>query len=312
MLAESVDLLFSLPFWVATLRIATPLILGTLGVLLCERAGVLNLGIEGIMVAGAFAGWVAVYQGASLWAGVGVAALVGAVFGLLHGFLTVTLSLSQHVSGLGITLFATSLSSYAYRVSFPSVQSPPTIEPFAPMEGLPLPVLDQQTALTLLALLLVPILGYVLNRTPAGLAVRMVGENPAAAEGQGISVAAVRIGAVAAGSALMGVAGAFLTLAAFNAFYFNMVNGRGWICIALVVFASWRPGKALLGALLFAMFDALQLRLQQSGGGLFGVTLPYQVYLMLPYLLSIAALVLVARRAAYPQALMKPYRRGER
>ncbi|MET0544008.1 MAG: ABC transporter permease, partial [Variovorax sp.] len=137
-------------------------------------------------------------------------------------------------------------------------------------------------------------------------------ENPAAAEGQGIDVAAVRIGAIAAGSALMGVAGAFLTLAAFNAFYFNMVNGRGWICVALVVFASWRPGKALLGALLFAVFDALQLRLQQAGTGLFGIAVPYQVYLMLPYLLSIAALVLVARRAAYPQALMKPYRKGER
>ena len=313
MLAETVDLLLSLPFWVAVLRIATPLILGTLGVLLCERAGVLNLGIEGIMVAGAFAGWFTVYQGGSLWLGVGVAALVGAAFGLLHGFLSVTLALSQHVSGLGITLFATSLSSYAYRVSFPKVDSPPTISAFAPMaDWLPIPVLGAQTPLTLLALLLVPLLGYVLHRTPLGLAVRMVGENPAAAEGQGIDVAAVRIGAVAAGSALMGVAGAFLTLAAFNAFYFNMVNGRGWVCVALVVFASWRPGKALLGALLFALFDALQLRLQQSGSGLFGVAVPYQIYLMLPYLLSIAALVLVARRAAYPQALMKPYRKGER
>ena len=313
MLAETVDLLLSLPFWVAVLRIATPLILGTLGVLLCERAGVLNLGIEGIMVAGAFAGWFTVYQGGSLWLGVGVAALVGAAFGLLHGFLSVTLALSQHVSGLGITLFATSLASYAYRVSFPKVDSPPTISAFAPMaDWLPIPVLGAQTPLTLLALLLVPLLGYVLHRTPLGLAVRMVGENPAAAEGQGIDVAAVRIGAVAAGSALVGVAGAFLTLAAFNAFYFNMVNGRGWVCVALVVFASWRPGKALLGALLFALFDALQLRLQQSGSGLFGVAVPYQIYLMLPYLLSIAALVLVARRAAYPQALMKPYRKGER
>jgi len=173
-------------------------------------------------------------------------------------------------------------------------------------------VLNAQTPLTLLALLLVPTIGYVLYRTPIGLAVRMVGENPAAAEGQGISVAATRIGAVVAGSALMGVAGSFLTLAAFNAFYFNMVNGRGWVCVALVVFASWRPGKALLGAVLFALFDALQLRLQQSGSGLFGVAVPYQVYLMLPYILSIAALVLVARRAAYPQALMKPYRKGER
>jgi general nucleoside transport system permease protein len=106
----------------------------------------------------------------------------------------------------------------------------------------------------------------------------------------------------------MGVAGSFLTLAAFNAFFFNMVNGRGWICVALVVFASWRPGKALLGALLFAFFDALQLRLQQSGTAV----LPYQLYLMLPYLLSILALVLVARKAVYPQALMRPYRKGER
>ena len=108
------------------------------------------------------------------------------------------------------------------------------------------------------------------------------------------------------------MAGAFLTLAAFNAFYFNMVNGRGWICVALVVFASWRPGKALLGALLFALFDALQLRLQQAGAEVLGVALPYQIYLMLPYVLSIVALVVMARRAQVPQALMKPYRAGER
>jgi simple sugar transport system permease protein len=311
-MAETLDLVLAAPFWVAVLRIATPLILGTLGVLLCERAGVLNLGIEGIMVAGAFAGWLAVYLGAGLWVGVLVAALVGAALGLLHGLLTVVLSLSQHVSGLGITLLATSVASYAYRVSFPKVESPPTIEPFAPVAWLPVPVLNAQTPLTLLALMLVPAIAYALYRTPLGLAVRMVGENPAAAEGQGLSVAGVRIGAIAAGSALMGIAGSFLTLAAFNAFYFNMVNGRGWVCVALVVFASWRPGKALLGALLFAFFDALQLRLQQAGGGVFGIELPYQFYLMLPYAMAIVALVLVARRAAYPQALMKPYRKGER
>ena len=312
MLGETIDLLTTVPFWVAVLRIATPLILGTLGVLLCERAGVLNLGIEGIMVAGAFTGWLTVYQGGGLWLGVGVAAATGALLGLLHGWLTVSLALSQHVTGLGITLFATSLASYAYRVSFPKVDSPPTIQPFAEMAALPIPVLNAQTPLTLLALLLVPAIGYGLYRTPLGLALRMVGENPAAAEGQGLSVARLRIAAIMAGSALMGVAGAFLTLAAFNAFYFNMVNGRGWVCVALVVFASWRPGKALLGALLFGVFDALQLRLQQSGAGLFGLSVPYQVYLMLPYILSIAALVVMARRAAYPQALMKPYRKGER
>lgn len=305
---EIADILSNQAFWVAVLRIATPLVFGTLGVLLCERAGVLNLGIEGIMVAGAFTGWLAVYAGAPLWAGVAVAALTGAVFGLLHALLTVGLALSQHVSGLGITLLATALSYYGYRVSFPKVNTPPTVTPFAPMEWLPIPVLDAQTPLTLLALLLVPLLAYLLYRTPLGLAVRMVGENPQAGEGQGVSVAAARTGAIVAGSALMGVAGSFLTLSAFNAFFFNMVNGRGWICVALVVFASWRPGKALLGALLFAFFDALQLRLQQSGDAL----LPYQLYLMLPYVLSIVALVLVARKAGYPQALMKPYRKGER
>ncbi len=302
------DILANPAFWVAVLRIATPLILGTLGVLLCERAGVLNLGIEGIMVAGAFTGWLAVYAGAPLWLGVAAAAATGALLGLLHAFLTVGMALSQHVSGLGITLLATALSSYGYRVSFPKVNTPPTITPFAEMQWLGLPVLSQQTALTLFALLAVPVVGYILYRTPLGLAVRMVGENPQAAEGQGVSVAAVRTGAIVAGSALMGVAGSFLTLSAFNAFFFNMVNGRGWICVALVVFASWRPGKALLGALLFAFFDALQLRLQQSGGSV----LPYQLYLMLPYVLSIVALVLVARKASYPQALMKPYRKGER
>ena len=162
--------------------------------------------------------------------------------------------------------------------------------------------------MTLLALVAVPAIAWVLYRTPVGLAVRAVGENPAAAEGQGLNVNAVRTGAIVAGSALMGVGGAFLTLSAFNAFFFNMINGRGWICVALVVFASWRPGKALAGALLFAFFDAMQLRLQQGGSE----GIPYQVYLMLPYVLSILALVLVARRATYPQALMKPYRKGER
>jgi simple sugar transport system permease protein len=309
---ETLSLLLEAPFWVSVLRIATPLILGTLGVLLCERAGVLNLGIEGILVAGAFVGWLVVYQGAGLWVGVAAAAGVGAMFGLLHGLLTVNLALSQHVSGLGITLLATSLASYGYRVSFPKVDTPPTIEPFAPMAWLPIPVLDAQTPLTLLALLAVPALAFVLMRTPLGLALRMVGENPAAAEGQGLSVAGLRIGALMAGSALMGIAGAFLTLSAFNAFYFNMVNGRGWVCVALVVFASWRPGMALVGALLFAFFDALQLRLQQAGGGVFGLDLPYQVFLMLPYAMAIVALILVARRARYPQALMKPYRKGER
>ena len=118
---------------------------------------------------------------------------------------------------------------------------------------------------------------------------------------------ALRIGAVVAGSAVMALGGAFLTMSAFNAFFFEMTNGRGWICIALTVFASWKPGRALVGALLFGAFDAVQLRLQHEVAGV-----PGQVFLMLPYLLSIAALVLVARRADYPKALMLPYFKGTR
>ena len=314
MLAEALQLLLSDPFWIAVLRIATPLIIGTLGVLLCERAGVLNLGIEGIMVAGAYTGWLAVYLGAPLWIGVLAAMATGALFGLLHGVLTVPLALSQHVAGLGITLLATSLSYFAYRVTFPKVTTPPTIQPFqavgaGAMDGIPvLSVFAASTPLTWLAFALVALVAWVLYRTPVGLAIRMVGENPQAAESQGINVTAVRMGSIVAGSALMGLAGSFLTLSAFNAFFFNMINGRGWICVALVVFASWRPGKALLGAILFAVFDAMQLRLQQVPGNV----LPYQLWLMAPYLLSIAALILVARKASYPQALMVPYRKGER
>ncbi len=310
---DAVEVFFTASLWAAAIRIASPLIFGTLGELICERAGVLNLGIEGIMTAGAFAGWVAVYFGASLWFGVLVAALTGAVLGLLLGFLTVPLGLSQHVTGLGVTLLATSLSYYIYRVTFPKVTSPPKIEPFQPfpIPGLSnIPVLGealfQQTPLTYLAFALTALVGWFLYRTPAGLAVRTVGENPAAAEAQGISVTATRMAAVAAGSALMGIGGSFVTLSAFNSFFFDMINGRGWICIALVVFGSWRPGKALLGALLFGLFDAYQLRLQQWAGAI----VPYQLFLMLPYALSIVALIVMSRRVAYPRALMVPYRKG--
>ncbi|HKP23487.1 MAG TPA: ABC transporter permease [Dongiaceae bacterium] len=312
---DAIGIVFEASLWAAAIRIASPLIFATLGELICERAGVLNLGIEGIMTVGAFAGWVSVYNGADLWTGVAIAALAGAAFGVLHGLLTVPLGLSQHVTGIGITLLATSLTYYAYRIAFPSVTSPPKIETFAPLAipGLSqIPILGDalfnQTPLTYLAFISVIVVAYVLYRTPIGLAVRTVGENPAAVEAQGIDVTLLRIGAVAVGSAFMALGGAFLTMSAFNSFYFDMVNGRGWICIALVVFGSWRPGKALLGAILFAAFDAYQLRLQQ----LAGAYLPYQVFLMLPYILSILALIAMSRRAGYPRALMIPYRKGER
>jgi general nucleoside transport system permease protein len=312
---EAFEILFTASLWAAAVRIASPLIFGTLGELICERAGVLNLGIEGIMTAGAFSGWLAVYLGGDLWLGVAVAALVGACLGLLHGFMVVPLGLSQHVIGIGITLLATALSYYFYRIAFPEVTSPPKIEPFAvfPVPGLadlPIvgPALFQQTPLTYFAFVAVILVAWFLYRTPAGLAVRTVGENPAAAEAQGINVVTVRILAVMAGSAFMGVGGSFITLSAFNSFFFEMTNGRGWICIALVVFAGWQPGKALLGAILFGLFDAYQLRLQQLAGAF----LPYQVFLMLPFVLSIIALIVMSRRVAYPRALMVPYRKGER
>ncbi len=309
------DILFTVGLWSSVLRIATPLIFGTLGALLCERAGVLNLGIEGIMTFGAMIGWLAVFQGADLWVGLLVAALAGALFGLLHAGLTVTLGLSQHVTGLGITLFASSFSYYIFRIAIPAQNTPPTVEPFQPLDipvlsDLPFvgPALFSQTAPTYLAIGIAIFLAYFLARTPMGLAVRITGENPHAAEAQGVDPIRVRYGAVMAGSALMAVGGAFLTLSAFNSFFPTMMQGRGWICIALVVFSTWKPGRAIMGALLFALFDAYQLRLQN----VLGQVVPYQIFLMMPYLLSILALVIMSRSARVPQALMQPYRKGER
>ena len=312
---DILQILLTESFWTATLRIATPLIFGVLGALICEKSGVLNLGIEGIFVAGAMAGWMAVWFGFTLWAGLLVAVIVGAVFGLIHAILTVPLGLSQHVSGLGVTLLATSVSYFTYRTALPKVSSPPKIEPFQPLDipilsELPFigPILSQQTAMTWLAIFMVGLVWWVLNRTPLGLSVRAVGDNPDAVDAQGLSVYGLRIGAVIVGSSIMALGGAFLTMSAFDSFFFGMVNGRGWICIALVIFASWRPGKALLGAILFGAFDAFQVRLQTEVGAF----LPSQVFLMAPYVLSLIALVIVARKAEYPRALLKPWFKGAR
>ncbi|MFD1881760.1 ABC transporter permease [Paracoccus pacificus] len=310
------DILITTSFWVAMIRIASPLIFATLGELICERAGVLNLGIEGIMVAGAFTGWFTVYLGGDLWLGVLVAMLTGMAFGVIHATLTVPFGLSQHVVGLGVTMLASASAYFTYRLALPQVTDPPRIVPFQPwpvpgLSEIPLigPALFQQTPLTYLAYGAAILVALVLYRTPMGLAVRAAGENPQAVAAQGLSVTAVRMGAVIVGSGLMGIGGAFLTLSAFSSFFFEMVNGRGWICIALVVFGAWNAGKAVLGAILFAAFDALQIRLQQTP---LGAQVPYQVFLMLPYVLSIAALVAMSRRASVPAALMTPFNRGER
>lgn len=312
---ELLELLLTTGFWAAVVRIASPLIFATLGELICERAGVLNLGIEGIMTIGAMAGWMWVYQGGDLWGGVLFAACVGMLFGLLHSGLVVYLGLSQHVSGIGITLLASSLSYFIYKMLIIESTAPPKIDAFTPV-SIPLlssiPIFGEaffnQTPMTYLAYALVPITIYVLYRMPIGLAIRMAGENPVANEAQGIDVLLLRTGAVMVGSALMAVGGAFLTMSAFDAFYFGMINGRGWISVALVIFASWRPGKAFLGALLFAIFEAMQLRAQLIGAAV----IPYQFFSMMPYLLSIAAMMIMARRASYPKALLIPFRRGDR
>ena len=312
---DILEIFVSLGFWAALVRMATPLIFGTLGELICERAGVLNLGIEGIMTMGAMVAWMWVYQGGDLWTAVLVAAVFGALFGLLHSGFSVYLGVSQHVTGIGITLLASALSYFAFRMLLPDVTTPPKIDPFKPypipgLSDLPFlgEVLFTQSPLTYLAFLLVPVVGYGLYRTPLGLALRMVGENPMAVEAQGIDVHRLRTAAVMLGSAFMAVGGAFLTISVFDAFYIGMINGRGWICVALVIFASWRPGKALLGALLFAAFEALQIRVQQSASAI----IPYQFFLMMPYVLSILAMIVMSRRAAYPKALLVPFRKGER
>jgi simple sugar transport system permease protein len=315
MIIDFFEILLNAGFWAATIRIACPLIFATLGELICERAGVLNLGIEGIMTAGAMVGWTAVYLGADLTTGILYAALVGALFGLLHANFTVHLGASQHVTGIGITLLASSLSYFAFRLILPSSTTPPKIEAFQPLQipllsDLPFfgPALFQHTTFTYLAFLSVPLTMWLINKSPFGLAIKMAGENPMALEAQGINVLTIRTLAVMIGSAFMAVGGAYLTMSAFNAFYFGMINGRGWIAIALVIFASWKPKQALLGALLFAGLDAYQVRAQQLAGAF----IPYQFFLMLPYVLSIFAMVIAAKKTRYPKALLIPFRRGER
>ncbi len=297
------------------MRVATPLLLATIGEMFTERAGVLNLGIEGIMLFGAMVGFSAAYFSGELWLGIAAAAAAGALFGLLMGLLTVTLGLSQHVSGLGVTLLCTGLSFYGYRLVFGEPSQPPNVAGF-PREPIPWladvpflgPVLFDQVILVYIAFILVPVAAVLLYRTPWGLGLRTVGENPHAAASAGVSVAGMRYQALMISGALMGVGGAYLVLAQFNAFTFGVISGRGWVCIALVVLGRWDPWRVMVAALLFGAVDALQLRLQSSGA----IDVPYQVFLMLPFVATILAMAVVARKAHAPAALLVPYRREER
>jgi general nucleoside transport system permease protein len=293
----------------AMLRVATPLLYAALGETITERAGVLNLGIEGTMLIGAFAGFVAAALTMSLWIGLLAAMLVGMLCGLLMALLTVTFGLNQHVSGLGMTLLATGMALFAFRLMYGTSGVQARIDPFQQIEPPtllgPLAELFHQYLLTYLGFGLVPLIWWVLYRTRFGLKLRAVGENPEAADMAGVNVFRFRYIALIAGGALMGIAGAFLSLAQLGAFTFGIIAGRGWVAVALVIFGNWNPIKVFAGALLFGMVQAIQLRLQAEGIRV----VPYEVLLALPYLVTIAALVIASRNASYPAALLKPYRR---
>ena len=302
-------------FFAAAVRLAVPLLLGTLGELFAERSGVLNLGVEGIMLLSSMVAFTVAYYSGSPWLAVLAAVVAGMAMGLLMAFLCVTLGLDQTVAGIGVTMTATGLAYFAYRLIFGEVSIPPSVEPFhtVPLPGLSAipflgPVLFDQFALTYVAYLLVPLAAFVLFQTPAGLALRTVGENPYAAASAGIGVHATRRRALLASGAFMGLAGAYLNLAAFSSFSFGIVSGRGWICLALVVLGRWQPWTCAAAALLFGAVDAFQLRLQSGGA----IHIPYQLLLMLPYLATLIAMTLSARNAHAPAALMKPFRSEER
>jgi len=293
---------------------ATPIIFATLGEILAERSGVLNLGIEGIMLMGAMTGFLVTFSSGSVWTGVLAAAMVGMLLGLLMAVLAVNLGLSQHVSGLGITLFATGLAMFVYRLHFGSPTVPPTIEPFKQvtvplLAKIPIigPGLFTQYSLTYIAWLLIPAMSILLYKTRLGLKIRTVGENPVVADTVGVNVTLTRTLCLVFGGALMGIGGAFLTLAHQNMFLIDVIGGRGWVAIAMVIFGNWDPLKGALGALIFGFLDGLQLRLQGMG-----IAISFHLFLMIPYLLTIIALISVSRKASVPAGLLRPYRREEK
>jgi len=289
----------------ATLTIATPLVFGALGAILGERAGVLNLGIEGTMYAGAFVGFFAADRSGSAWVGLGAAIVAGAGAGALMGLLTVSIGVNQHVAGIGTTLGLVAACDYTNRVLYSSgtqVRVPKFTRLLADID------IVGQYALTWIALLvLAPFVWWVMRDTGAGLRLRAVGENPEAADVAGISVATTRYVALICGGMLMAIGGAFLTLALLGSFTIDIVSGRGWVCIALVIFGRWGVWPTVAGALLFGVADALQLQLAITPE--FG-DVPNELLIAVPYLVVIAALVIWGRGIRYPGAYLRPYRRA--
>ena len=294
----------------AAIRLATPFLFASIGEMLAQRSGVLNLGVDGIMLVGAFSAFYATLMTGNLWLGVVLALLVGLAMGLLMSVISVTLKAEQGISGIGLSLFGLGLSSLLFKVL---VGTPKTVDGFPPIHipivgDIPIvgEILFRQSLPVYVAFSLVPLSWYFLERTTWGLKIRAVGMNPAAADTLGVNVDLVRYVCVCTGAMFAGLAGASLSIALTNLFQENLTAGAGYIAVALVYFGGWRPVGIMLGALLFSTVDALQLRMQ-----VLGIDIPSDFAVMLPYVLTIAALMFAVNRARQPAALNKPFERGE-
>ncbi|WP_419846377.1 ABC transporter permease [Candidatus Poriferisocius sp.] len=299
----------------ACLRIATPLLLAAIGEMVTERAGILNLGIEGTVTVGAFSSFVVVDQTGSLWFGI-VGGIVGAMaLAALMAFLTVTIKVEQVVAGLALNLVGLGISFYLLRAIFDSGSTTvPTVSTFSPVE---IPLLSDIPAigniffsqhwLTYFSVVLAVGVWVGLERTTYGLELRSVGHNPEACDMRGIPVHRVQYAALLFGGFTAGLAGAFLSIFSTGLFFPDIVGGRGWIALAIVIFGNWRVGRILIGAVFFGFLEAYQLSLQSRG-----VDIPDQLLLSLPFLLTIVALVFNRARSREPLHLGVPYYRGER
>lgn len=299
----------------ACLRIATPLLLAAIGEMVTERAGILNLGIEGTVTVGAFSSFVVVDQTGSLWLGV-IGGIVGAMaLAALMALLTVTVKVEQVVAGLALNLVGLGISFYLLRAIFDTGGTTvPTVSTFSPVE---IPLLSDIPAigdiffsqhwLTYLAVVLAVSVWVGLERTTYGLELRSVGHNPEACDMRGIPVHRVQYAALLFGGFTAGLAGAFLSIFSTGFFFPDIVGGRGWIALAIVIFGNWRVGRILIGAVFFGFLEAYQLSLQSRG-----VDVPDQLLLSLPFLLTIVALVFNRARSREPLHLGVPYYRGER
>ena len=299
----------------ATVSFGALLYLAALGEMITEKAGILNLGVEGMMAIGAVTGFVVALQTGNPWVALVAAIAAGALIGLLHGLFTVVLGAEQVVSGLSLTILGIGLAAY---IGKGSVGQPAGAElvpvDWGSLSDIPWagPVLFQQSPLVYMAVLAGLAAWFVLGRTRLGLAVRAAGESAPTADAAGHSVAGLRLGAVATGGALAGASGAYLTLSITPQWAEGVVAGRGWIAVALVIFGAWRPGRVALGALLFGLTLALKTRLQT-----FGVDFSPILLSMLPYLLTVGVLVAISirsrnRPSPAPAALGIAYRREER